>query len=192
MENLLPIDGKVHLIPDFWSEKESNHLFNRLWEDVDWKHDEIMMFGKRIITKRKVAWYGNSGSAYTYSKVTKNAKSWIPVLTQIKGKVEGFTHESFQTCLLNLYHDGSEGMSWHSDDESDLKVEGMIASVSFGARRKFVCKHKTQGSKVEIWLDPGSLLIMSGTMQQHWWHSLPKSSKVTTPRINLTFRQMRH
>lgn len=192
MVNLLPVDGVVNLIPGFWSKEDSDGLFTILWQDIEWKHDEIMMFGKKIITKRKVAWYGNVGSAYTYSKVTKHALPWIPVLSQIKDKVEAFTHESFHTCLLNLYHDGSEGMSWHADDESDLKQEGLIASVSFGARRKFVCKHKTLGTKVEIWLEPGSLLIMSGPMQQYWWHSLPKSAKITSPRINLTFRQMRN
>src|SRR5690606_1817660 len=107
-------------------------------------------------------------------------------------KVESISDQTFQTCLLNLYHDGTEGMSWHSDDEPDLKHDGTIASVSFGARRKFVCKHKTNDTKVEIWLDPGSLLIMSGSMQRFWWHSLPKSMTVKLPRINLTFRQMQH
>lgn len=191
MENLLPVDGIVSLIPDIWSSEDSDYLYRLLSEEIDWKHDEIIMFGKKIITKRKVAWYGNQGSAYTYSKVTKKALAWIPILNEIKDRVEAVSRESFQTCLLNLYHDGSEGMSWHSDDEADLKDEGMIASVSFGARRKFVCKHKTLGTKVEIWLDPGSLLLMAGPMQQYWWHSLPKSTKITTPRINLTFRQMR-
>lgn len=191
-KNLLPFDGSAVYISDVWSKEMAENQFETLQSGISWKQDEVMMFGKKIVTKREVAWYGDRKYNYTYSKISKKALLWSPDLLEIKHKVESICQETFQTCLLNLYHDGTEGMSWHSDNESDLKYDGTIASVSFGARRKFVCKHKTLGTKVEILLDPGSLLIMSGPMQRFWLHSLPKSLRVKSPRINLTFRQMQN
>ena len=146
------------------------------------------MFGKTIITKRKVAWYGDQPYEYTYSHVTKSALPWTPALQRIKNKVEEVSCDTYNSCLLNLYHDGSEGMSWHSDDEKELKPEGAIASVSLGAERKFVLKHKQSAEKVEVFLHHGSLLVMKGETQTHWVHRLPPTKKVNTPRINLTFR----
>jgi len=106
----------------------------------------------------------------------------------IKDKVEKASSETYNSCLLNLYHNGEEGMGWHTDNEKELKKEGAIASVSFGAVRKFAFKHKKTQEKVELTLDNGSLLVMKGTTQSHWLHRLPPSKKITTPRINLTFR----
>src|SRR5699024_713386 len=109
-------------------------------------------------------------------------------LLELKNKIEEETGEEFNSCLLNLYHDGSEGMGWHSDDESDLKKNGTIGSLSLGAKRKFVFKHKTTKEKVEVFLDHGSLLLMKGETQRYWLHTLPPTKKVKSPRVNLTFR----
>src|SRR5690606_12446198 len=120
-KNLLPFDGNAIYIPEVWSAESSGLNFNILLSTICWQQDEVMMFGKKIVTKRKVAWYGDREYAYTYSKITKKAVLWSHVLLDIKNKVESISDQTFQTCLLNLYHDGTEGMSWHSDDEPDLK-----------------------------------------------------------------------
>ena len=186
--NLLPYDGHVSYNRDLLHSETARQHFDRLLTTIHWESDEIHMFGKRIITKRKVAWYGDEPYTYTYSKSTKTALPWTQELQSIKHKVEALTSHSYNSCLLNLYHNGSEGMGWHSDDEPELLRDGAIASVSFGAERKFVFKHKETKEKVELVLQSGSVLTMSGSCQRYWLHRLPPSKKVLTPRINLTFR----
>ena len=134
--NLLPRDGIVNYFGRVFSEEEANHFYNILLNTIAWKNDEAIIFGKKIVTKRKVAWYGESEFEYTYSKVTKKAHVWTPELLQLKQKIEAKSGETFNSCLLNLYHSGDEGMGWHSDAEKDLKKNGAIASVSFGAEPK--------------------------------------------------------
>jgi alkylated DNA repair dioxygenase AlkB len=186
--NWLPQDGVVNYYGKLFSEEESNTFFEELWHNIDWRNDEAMMFGKKIITKRKVAWYGDSPFRYTYSKVTKEALPWTPELLTLKNRIETATGETFNSCLLNLYHSGDEGMAWHSDDEIDLKRNGAIGSITFGAERKFAFKHKHIDQKVEMLLEHGSLLVMKDTTQTFWLHRLPPTKKVKKPRINLTFR----
>lgn len=190
--NLLPLDGVVTLLPELASAGESMEWFEALQHETPWKSDEIVMFGKRITTTRKVAWYGDADCAYRYSGVTKEPLPWTETLFEIKIAVESASDESYNCCLLNLYHHGGEGMGWHSDDEKELEPNAAIASVSLGAERKFVFKHRRNPElKVETLLPHGSLLIMAGETQRHWLHALPKSVKVKSPRINLTFRRMR-
>jgi alkylated DNA repair dioxygenase AlkB len=141
-----------------------------------------------MITKRKVAWYGEKPFEYTYSKITKLALPWTNELTAIKAITEQRTGETFNSCLLNLYHSGEEGMAWHSDGEKDLKKNGTIGSLSFGAERKFAFKHKRTREKVELILEHGSLLVMKDTTQTHWLHRLPPTKLIHKPRVNLTFR----
>ena len=186
--NLLPFDGTVNYFGYVMPTHEADHFFNRLLETIEWKNDKAMMFGKLIETKRKVGWYGEHPFEYTYSKITKKALPWTVELEKLKAICEKHTGETYNSCLLNLYHDGSEGMAWHSDGEKDLKKNGSIASMSFGAIRKFAFKHKETAEKVEVILEHGSLLEMAGTCQTHWLHRLPPTTKVTQPRINLTFR----
>ncbi|APA63024.1 alpha-ketoglutarate-dependent dioxygenase AlkB family protein [Maribacter sp. 1_2014MBL_MicDiv] len=187
-KNLLPRDGTVHYFGKILNEEDAIHYLNVLLNKIKWKNDEAIIFGKKIITKRKVAWYGEKPFQYTYSKTTKLALSWTAELLQLKSKVEQESGETFNSCLLNLYHDGSEGMAWHSDGEKDLKKNGAIASVSFGSERKFAFKHKETKEKVELFLEHGSLLIMKDATQTHWLHRLPPTTKSKTPRVNLTFR----
>jgi alkylated DNA repair dioxygenase AlkB len=167
---------------------EIETFFNQLTTEIAWENDEILIFGKKIITKRKAAWYGDKPFAYTYSHTTKIALPWTETLNKIKNKVEKISNEKFNSCLLNLYHDGNEGMGWHSDDEKMIVPKSAIASVSFGAPRKFVFKHKKDKTQVSTILENGSLLVMKGETQIEWLHALPKSLKIKTPRINLTFR----
>jgi len=188
--NLLPGDGTVIYYGKVINHAGALHYFNRLMETIEWKNDEAVIFGKHIITKRKAAWYGDSGFLYTYSGTTKKALEWTPELLAIKKLVEEITGTTFNSCLLNLYHNGDEGMAWHSDDESSLGKDTTIASVSFGAERKFSLKHKREKNTVSVILENGSLLVMKDTTQTNWLHSLPKTKTVTRPRINLTFRTM--
>jgi len=140
------------------------------------------------VAKRKVAWYGDSDYLYTYSNTTKQALTWTKELSDLKQRVEEVTGTKFNSCLLNLYHNGDEGIAWHSDDEKPLGENSIIASLSFGAERKFSFKHKHTKQTISVVLEHGSLLIMKDATQTNWLHSLPKSKKITRPRINLTFR----
>ena len=188
--NLLPYDGTVVYFGQVFCQEQATVYFDKLMQSIEWRHDEAVIFGKHITTKRKVAWYGDQPFSYTYSKTTKFALPWTCELVELKQIIEQITGEIFNSCLLNLYHDGSEGMAWHSDGEVDLKKNGAIASLSFGADRKFTFKHKTTQEKVELFLVHGSLLVMQGKTQTHWLHRLPTSKKINHARINLTFRQI--
>ena len=188
-KNLLPYDGIVYYFGRILDYKQADCYLQKLLNHIDWKHDEVVIYGKHIVTKRKVAWFADDYFKYKYSNISREAQLWTKDLIHLKEIVENRTSETFNSCLLNLYHDGEEGMSWHADDEKELENNGTIASLSFGAERKFVFKHKQSKNKIELYLEHGSLLLMQGETQTFWLHSLPKSKKVLEPRINLTFRQ---
>lgn len=187
-DNLLPKDGEVHYHGPIFSSSLANEYYDKLLTEIAWAPDQALIFGKLITTKREVAWYADKAYSYTYSKITKKALLWTPLLLQIKAAVEKASGETYNACLLNLYHNGSQGMAWHSDGEKDLKKNGAIASVSFGAQRKFAFKHKEDKAVVAVPLEHGSLLVMKGSTQSYWLHRLPPTKKVHSPRINLTFR----
>lgn len=188
LQNILPKDGTVHYYGKLLPHREASHYYDRLLHTIEWKNDEAVIFGKLIITKRKVAWYGDTDFEYTYSNTTKRALPWTPELLELKSLAEEKTGETFNSCLLNLYHNGDEGMAWHSDAEKDLKKNGAIGSMSFGAERKFAFKHKETKETVSLILEHGSLLVMKDCTQTHWLHRLPPTKLVSRPRINLTFR----
>mgnify|MGYP000667781049 CR=1 FL=1 len=185
---ILPMDGAVDYHGEIMPEIEAEHYFHALLAEIDWRCDQAVIFGKHIETKRKVAWYADKPYSYTYSSVTKHAIPWTKKLLALKALVEQQTGERFNSCLLNLYHNGSEGMAWHSDGEKDLKERGAIASLSFGATRRFSFKHKQSKQLISLDLKPGSLLVMKEDTQKHWLHRLPPTKKVHEARINLTFR----
>lgn len=186
--NLLPKDGTVNYYGKLFAREKANVYRDSLLNTIEWKNDEAIIFGKLILTKRKVAWYGDQEFEYTYSKTTKKALPWTNELLELKAAIEEKTGETFNSCLLNLYHTGDEGMAWHSDAEKDLKKNGAIASVSFGAERKFAFKHKETKEVVSLILEHGSLLVMKDTTQTHWLHRLPPTKTTAKPRVNLTFR----
>lgn len=190
LKNYLPYDGTVNYIEGFYSDKKSKYFYQQLLDNISWKHEELQMFGKKIVTKRKVAFYGNPGIAYTYSNKEKMALPWIESLKSIQHDLESQSKIKFNSCLLNLYHNGNEGMGWHTDDEKELEENGVIASLSFGATRRFSFKHKTTKEKIDFHLNSGSLLLMRGETQKNWLHQLPKTKKVHQARINLTFRNI--
>lgn len=187
-KNWLPKDGVVNYYGKILSQQAADSYLDKLRRTIEWRNDEAYIFGKRIITKRKVAWYGDQAYKYTYSNTTKLALPWTEELLEIKQLIEKETGETFNSCLLNLYHSGDEGMAWHSDGEKDLKKNGAIGSLSFGAERNFAFKHKESKEKIHLVLEHGSLLVMKADTQAHWLHRLPPTKRVKTLRVNLTFR----
>ncbi len=189
-KNLLPYDGVVEYHGSIIDTARAKEYFNALLDSIEWKHDESFIYGKHYVTKRMVAWYGDKSFEYSYSNTKKKALPWTKELMELKTLVEKISGETFNSCLLNLYHSGEEGMSWHSDDEKSLVENACITSVSLGAERTFSFKHKTTKLVVKQFLANGSLLLMKGATQKYWQHALLKTKKVQLPRINLTFRSM--
>lgn len=188
IENILPYDGITTYYGKIFPKEIADLYFQKLLSEIEWKSDEAVIFGKLIETKRKVAWYGDESFSYTYSGRAKTALPWTDTLLEIKTAIEQTSSETFNSCLLNLYHNGSEGMAYHSDGEKDLKDNAAISSVSFGADRKFHFKHKTTKELVSLVLENGSLLMMKGCTQKFWLHRLPTTTRIIKPRISLTFR----
>jgi alkylated DNA repair dioxygenase AlkB len=187
-EDLLPYDGTVNYLGKILDKKTADHYFEVLMNTIEWKNDEAVIYGKKLVTKRKVAWYGEKEFEYTYSNTTKKALPFTEQLLELKTLVEKSCGHTFNSCLLNLYNNGDETMAWHSDAEKDLEKNGAIGSVSLGAERKFAFKHKRTAEKVSVLLEHGSLLIMKGETQTFWLHRLPPTTKIRSERINLTFR----
>lgn len=186
--SVLNTDGLAEYYGKVISFDRASHYLERLLNTIEWKHDEVVLYGKHIVTKREVAWYADQPFKYTYSNTSKTALPWTNELRELKAMVEKETDETFNSCLLNLYHNGAEGMAWHSDDEEDLKKYAAIASLSLGAERKFSFKHKKTKESVSLVLETGSLLVMQGATQKYWQHSLPPTKKTDKLRVNLTFR----
>ena len=188
--NILPHDGIALYYDKIIADDQVKQLYDALLNNILWENERVIMFGKEIITKRKVAFFSDPSISYRYASKTKIGLPWTSTLLIIKNIVESITKESYNACLLNLYHNGEESMGWHSDNEKEIITNSSIASLSLGASRKFSFKNKETKESVSIELANGSLLEMKGSVQTHWWHALVKSKKVTDGRINLTFRQM--
>jgi len=188
VQNILPFEGEVLNYGLVLDSNLSTNYFNTFLRANFWEHDQLIMFGKHLKTNRKVAWFGDQDYQYSYSNSIKKALKWTTELISLKEIVELKTGEKFNSCLLNLYHNGNEGMGWHSDNEKELGEHPVIASLSLGAARKFLLKHNQTKQKIAIILESGSLLLMKGETQEKWIHSLPKTKKIQKPRINLTFR----
>lgn len=188
-DNILPKDGETFFFPAFFSIKESDHYFEMLSGEIDWKQEPIVIFGKQVMQPRLTAWYGDEGKQYSYSGITMQPKRWTKILLEIKEKIESTTSCKFNSALLNLYRDGKDSMGWHRDDEKELGINPVIASVSFGATRKFQLKHCSEKTlKLNVELTHGSLLLMQGCTQHYWQHAIPKTSVPQEARINITFR----
>ncbi len=191
-QEVLPYDGQSIYYGPIFSLVEANSYFKALKDEIIWEHDKVVIFGKQITTKRQVAWYGDEPYVYHYSNSEKVALPWTKTLMEIKNKTEEVTNETYNSCLLNFYEDGNVGMGWHSDDEKELEENGAIASISFGAERRFDFRHRdNHNEKVKVPLHHGSCLVMKGITQKKWHHQIAKSAKVISPRINLTFRTIR-
>lgn len=189
--NSIPIsDGILQYAPSFIPSEKATDLLEKLIECIDWRQEEMKMFGKIVQFPRLTAWYGDPEAAYRYSGTTFQPTPWIPALLSLREKIQQAVNHSFNSVLLNYYRDGQDSMGWHADNEKELGRNPVIASFNLGASRPFQLKHNTLGGKQEIILEHGSLLIMAGALQHHWKHQIPKRKKIQEPRINLTFRQI--
>lgn len=187
--NLLAADGTMELYEAVIDAFEATRIFDTLLHEIAWRSESIMMFGKPVMQPRLTALYGDDGLTYRYSGRTMHPMSWTPALLALKAVAEARAETTFSTVLLNLYRNGSDSMGWHRDNERELGPAPTIASISLGMTRLFQCKHRTDPSlRVSLPLTNGSLLVMKGAMQEHWYHQVPKERRVTEPRINLTFR----
>jgi alkylated DNA repair dioxygenase AlkB len=188
----LPLkNAEINYYPNFISDKKANHFFQKLLKETPWQQDDIKVFGKIYPQPRLTALYGTEGKSYTYSGITMYPKKFTKDLFSIQEEIETVIQEKFNTVLLNLYRNGNDSNGWHSDNEKELGVNPVIASVSFGAKRYFHLKNKTDSKQTfKLTLDHGSLLLMAGETQHYWQHQLPKTKLVKEPRINLTFRKI--
>lgn len=184
-------DGQYTYIPNFFDKVNSDLYFDNLKKEIEWKQEEMNLYGKVQKFPRLTAWYGNKDKPYTFSGITLVPNYWTQQLFKIKEKVESQCNTDFNSVLLNLYRNGSDSISWHTDAEKELGTNPLIASVSFGGTRKFQLKHQQTNEKIEIELEHGSLLIMQGSLQHYWKHQIPKTKKAVSERINLTFREIK-
>jgi alkylated DNA repair dioxygenase AlkB len=188
---LIIADGQLCYWACAFDQQESDRLLLELRQRIEWQQEEILIFGRRTLVPRLVAWYGDPVASYTYSGTRHEPRPWTITLLGIRARVEALTGETFNSVLLNLYRDGSDGMGWHSDDEPELGHDPRIASVSLGATRRFRMQHRRRKSEVlSVDLGHGSLLLMAGETQHHWRHCVPKTAARVGERINLTFRRI--
>lgn len=190
--NLIPCDGELYLVRQFYNPKESTQLLATLSNELLWQQEFISIYGKSIEVPRLVCWYGDNESIYRYSGIVHEPIPWHPILQEIMKKLERFCHCSFNSMLANLYRNGNDSMGFHADDEKELGINPVIASLSFGSNRTFTLRHKKKQQKLKIQLGHGDLLVMTGSLQHNWQHAVPKTKKVIPPRINLTFRKIIH
>jgi alkylated DNA repair dioxygenase AlkB len=190
-QNLLPFQGEVRLYREFFSKEYSDRIFLQLQKALAWRQEPIWMFGRQVMQPRLTALYGNPDQPYSYSGISMNPLSWTPLLEEIRNKIEDFTGLEFTHVLCNFYRDGNDSMGWHRDNEPVLGKNPGIASITFGATRVFqIRNYESKKNKIEIPLNHGSLLMMTRESQNYWEHQLPKTKKVNSPRMNLTFRKL--
>jgi len=185
---LLPYDGSARLFEDVWTEDESQSIEAELIESLGWKQLTVEVFNRKVDQPRSTCWYGDDGRTYSYSGVSLSAQPWTQLLHEIRKECEGLAGVQFNSVLANLYRTGADSISWHSDNEPELGPEPVIASVTFGAMRRFDMRHRETKEVVHINLTQGSVLLMSGASQAKWQHQIAKTKKPVGPRINLTFR----
>lgn len=186
---ILPLnDGVFEYYPNFLSELQANNFLTTLVNETPWQHDEITIFGKKILQPRLTAFYGNENTTYSYSNTTMLANRWNPDLITLKNKIEELTQLQFNSALLNLYRNEMDSNGWHADNERELGSNPIIASLSLGEERIFQIKHNTKNEKIKLNLTNGSLLLMKEGSQIHYKHQLPKTKTPKKTRLNITFR----
>ncbi len=178
------------LVKSFLSEESADLLFNILLTEVKWKSGEVKIFGKTHAIPRLQAWYGDEGANYSYSGMKLKSNEWTKELRKVRDSIENLTGNRFNSVLVNLYRDGSDSNGWHSDNEKELGEDPIIASVSLGESRLFKLRNRRSKEVTNLILQSGSLLEMGEGSQLEWDHTLPKSKKISNPRINLTFRKV--
>ena len=183
----IPIeDGALSMLAQLPMPLSNDEILARLIAETPWRADTVVVYGKRYLQPRLTAWYGEA--SYTYSGLTLDPLPWTPLLEALRAAVERATGGRYNSVLLNYYRDGADSMGMHSDDEPELGPQPVIASLSYGATRTFILRHKRTRRTVKVDLTDGSLLLMAGDLQANWQHGINKTAKVVGPRLNLTFR----
>lgn len=184
-------DANVLYYPQWCSIEQASAYMNELTSSLTWQQDSIVMFGKQVKIPRLQAWYGEKESHYSYSGLSLSPRPWTPLLKTLNTRCSEMAGVPFNSVLANWYRDGNDSMSLHADDEPELGVNPIIASLTFGEARPFVFKHKANGTRYTHRLEHGSLLIMREGTQQHYLHGIAKTTKAIGDRINLTFRYLK-
>ena len=188
LKNLLPYDGTLSYNQNFYSDEKAIEIFNALKTYPEYEQRIIKIFGKEINAPRLEAFYSKNKQNYSYSGQTLQGNIFTPMIEDICMEVEAFTGACFNSVLINVYRDGQDSNGWHSDNEKELGINPVIASLSFGASRNIHFRHNKTNLKKTIEMENGSIMVMGGTIQHHWKHQVPKTSKVKSTRINMTFR----
>lgn len=170
---------------------ETPGILEQLLSEVAWRSDAIHLFGREVPIPRLTAWYGDQGRVYTYSGIRLEPLTWTQLLTDLRDRVEEAAGTPFNSVLVNLYRDGSDSVGLHTDDEPELGVDPVIASLSLGATRTLTMRRRDGSYRISIELHDGDLMVMSGTTQTLWMHGVPKVRRPVGPRLNLTFRTIR-
>ena len=188
-ESLAVQDADVSILREIEMPNSYDFILRKLIEDIKWRQESVNIYGKVMPQPRLIAWYGDSGKKYDYSGISLTPMPWTDLLREIKRRIEDCTDSTFNSVFLNLYRDHNDSMGFHSDDERELGLEPTIASLTFGATRTFVLKHKKKDlPAIKIPLEAGSVLLMKGGTQRHWKHGIMKQTEKCGPRVNLTFR----
>ena len=181
---------ELEIIEEFYDAAESNCLYQRLLQEQNWPDNRYTVAGRQFILPRLQTWHADPGIHYSYSNNLLYTRSWTPLLSGIREKVEAFLNFPFNSVLVNLYRNGEDHVGWHADNEPELGEQPFIASLTFGVERQFCFRHKKTSETGRILLRSGTLLIMQPDFQQYWLHSVPIDKNVTQERINLTFRKV--
>lgn len=182
------LNGEYIYIPDFYNREKANQFLEAFVNNIKWNQESMNMYGKQVLFPRLTSWYGESDKPYSFSGITLQPYPWSAELLEIKQTIEPLCNVSFNSVLLNRYRDGNDSISWHTDAEKELGKNPVIASVNFGAERVFQLRHTETNERIDILLKHGSLLIMQGELQHYWQHQVPKTKKINSERVNLTFR----
>ncbi len=179
-------DGELALLEQLALPLSNDEVLARLRAETAWQAQSITLWGKQHLQPRLTAWHGEA--SYTYSGLKLEPLPFTALQLTIKAAVEEASGRRFNSVLLNYYRNERDSMGMHSDDEPELGVQPAIASVSFGAERTFILRHKRSKQTLKIVLPSGSMLLMSGETQNNWLHGINKSTRANGARINLTFR----
>lgn len=182
-------DAELQLWRALWPPAECARVAQELRCTLAWQQKPIVIFGREVLQPRLTAWYGDADCSYVYSGKRNEPLAWTPLLNELREAVQTLTGARFNSVLANCYRDGQDSMGWHSDDEPELGPEPVIASLSFGATRRFCLQHrKHKHQRLELQLQDGDLLLMAGATQAHYRHALPKTARPCGERLNFTFR----
>ncbi|KAF3983562.1 MAG: alpha-ketoglutarate-dependent dioxygenase AlkB [Methylococcales symbiont of Hymedesmia sp. n. MRB-2018] len=190
LNNLLPFNGELYLVKSFYSEEHAWQLFNVLLQNLVWQEEKIFLYGRWLKVPRLMCWYGDEDASYQYSGVNHQAMPWTEPLIAIRHNIERVHQCSFNSVMANLYRNGSDSMGCHADDEKELGINPVIASLSLGEQRLLKFRHQQRKQVIDVLLGHGDLLLMRGEIQHHWRHQIPKTKKLKSERINLTFRKI--